>query len=588
LRKLLPFAKKYWYFCVLAPILMLIDVYCEQQMPMLMSNIMDTGIKMGDKPYIIRIGLMMIGLALVAIICGCANQYTSSMASQGFGSQLRAAMFRRIQTFSFFNIDKFSTASLVTRMTNDCNRMQNTFMMILRMMIRAPLMFIVALVRALTINARLAIILVIAMPIIFIATTQIMRVASERFRIMQRKLDGLNSAVQENLIAIRVVKAFAREEFEKEKFYKANDDMTQAGIRAVSVIIWNMPIMMLVMNFSTIAVYWFGGQLVSAGSMGTGELIAFISYMMQILFSMQMVSMILMQISQAKASMNRVIEVLETQPDIDAPEAVKALPESERPQVENGDIEFRNVSFRYATSTTGDNVLENISFSAKSGQVIALIGATGSAKSTLVSLIPRFYDVTEGEVLVGDHNVKDYDPEDLRRAIGMVLQKNVLFTGTIRDNILWGKPDATDEEIEEACASAQELEFIQSFPEGFDTILGQGGVNVSGGQKQRICIARAMIKKPKILILDDSTSAVDSATEEKIREAFRNELKDTTVIIIAQRLSSIQYADEIVILDDGKIADIGNHESLLANSSIYQEIYQSQLQSNVRGEEQLI
>ncbi len=588
MRKLLPFAKKYWYFCVLAPILMLVDVFCEQQMPMLMSSIMDTGIKMGDKPYIVRIGLMMIVLALVAIICGCANQYSSSMASQGFGSQLRAAMFRKIQTFSFFNIDKFSTASLVTRMTNDCNRMQNTFMMILRMMIRAPLMFIVAFIRALTINAKLSLIFVVAMPIILVAATQIMRVASNRFRIMQRKLDGLNSAVQENLIAIRVVKAFAREEFEREKFYHANDEMTQAGIRAVSVIIWNMPIMMLVMNFSTIAVYWFGGQLVSAGSMGTGELIAFVSYMMQILFSMQMVSMILMQVSQAKASMNRVIEVLDTDPDIDAPEEVKAVPAAERPQVENGSIEFRNVSFRYATSTTGDNVLENVSFSCKSGQVIALIGATGSAKSTLVSLIPRFYDVTEGEILVGGKNVKEYDPEDLRLAIGMVLQKNVLFTGTIRDNILWGKPDATDEEIEEACASAQALEFIKSFPDGFDTILGQGGVNVSGGQKQRICIARAMIKKPKILILDDSTSAVDSATEEKIREAFRNELQDTTVIIIAQRLSSIQHADEIIILDDGKIADIGNHVSLLANSSIYQEIYQSQLQSNTRGEEQLI
>jgi len=588
LKKLLPFAKKYWVFCVLAPILMLVDVYCELLMPTLMSNIMDIGIKTGDKAYIIRAGIQMVVLALVAIACGCGNQYCSSMASQGFGSQLRAAMFRRIQTFSFFNIDKFSTASLVTRMTNDCNRMQNTFMMILRMMIRAPFMFVLALVRALTINAKLALILLVAMPIIVIGVTQIMKAASARFRIMQKKLDGLNSAVQENLIAIRVVKAFAREEFEKEKFYKANDEMTDAGIRAVSVIIWNMPIMALVMNFSTIAVYWFGGQMVGVGSMETGELIAFISYMGQILMSMHMVSMILMQVSQARASMLRTIEVLDTEPDIAAPEALRGLSEEQRPQVEDGSIEFRNVSFRYATSTTGDDVLEDISFSCRSGSIVALIGATGSAKSTLVNLIPRFYDVTKGEILVGGRNVREYDPNDLRRAIGMVLQKNVLFTGTIRDNLLWGKPDATDEEIQQACDSAQVTEFVRGFPDGLDTILGQGGVNVSGGQKQRICIARAMIKKPKILILDDSTSAVDSATEEKIREAFRNELKDTTVIIIAQRLSSIQHADQIIILDDGKIADIGNHESLMKDSTIYQEIYQSQLQSNVRGEEQLI
>ena len=461
-------------------------------------------------------------------------------------------------------------------MTNDVNAMTMMLAMGLRMLVRAPVMLIAALAVNLYLNARLAVILLVIIPLMVLAIAVLMKICTKLFELMQKKIDGLNNVLQENLVAIRVVKAFVREDYEREKFNRSSDELMNAGLTVGMRIIAIMPIMMLCMNGATLAVLYFGGKMVMGATFELGDLNAFLSYIMQILMSVMMVAMSLLQLSRAQACARRINEVLETVPSVQNKEEPAYLPSP------HGQVEFRNVSFKYAAGGTGDDVLSHISFSVEPGQFVAIVGGTGTGKSSLVNLIPRFYDVTGGSVLVDGVDVRDYPLEELRRRIGMVLQTNILFTGTIRENLLWGKSDASEDEIIQAAKDAQAYDFIMGLPDGFNTQLTQGGTNVSGGQKQRLCIARAMLRKPAVLILDDSTSAVDSATEAAIRESFHRNLKDTTVIIIAQRISSVQYADEILILDDDHIAGRGTHEELLSNNKIYQEIYQSQ-QEGVGG-----
>ena len=586
IRKLAVYIGKYKKYVFLSPFLVLLDVLAELSMPILMSRIVDNGIPNGDLGYIAKIGVIMVLLAVTAIITGIAFMRTASIAGQGFGANLRQALFEKIQTFSFKNIDHFSTASLVTRLTNDVNNLQLTFLMILRLLLRSPMMLVIAFVFAYSINAQLSIILAIAIPLLAFFVFLIMRKAIHLFSVVQEKIDQINRTLQENLIGIRVVKSLVRMDYEEEKFKKSNDELTDAAVKASSLAILNMPIMMLIMNSATLAIIWFGGNLVFSGGLGAGELISFISYIIQILMSVMMLSMVIVMSARAIASGERVLEVLETEVDItNKPEysitrGDPAISEASRiqesPKVKSGKIEFRDVSFKYNVTGSGDDVLQNIRFTIKPGEVVGLVGGTGTGKSTLVNLIPRLYEATEGSVWVDDINVRDYKLEDLRAGIGVVLQKNVLFSGTIRENVLWGNGNATQEEVEAACKDAQAHDFIMTFPEGYDTDLGQGGVNVSGGQRQRLCIARAMLRKPKILILDDSTSAVDSSTEAKIRESFFNNLADTTVLIIAQRISSVRNADQIIVLDDGKIVGMGTHDELLATNKVYQEINTSQ------------
>lgn len=566
---------------IMIPIFVILDVICELSMPLLMAKVIDIGIPGKDIHYISRIGLFMVILALAAIGFGILNMRYTTNASMGFGANLRNALFEKIQGFSFNNIDHFSTSSLITRLTNDVNNLQMTFMMVLRILLRAPMMLIIAFILAYNINAELSIVLAVAIPLLSVSVLMIMKTAVSRFSIVQEKIDGLNNTLQENLIGIRVVKSYVRSDFEIKKFKNSNDGLTNAAIRAASIAILNMPVMMLVMNGATLAIIWLGGQMVSVGTLGTGELISFISYVMQILMSVMMVSMVILMSTRAQASGKRIVEVLDTKIDIVSPAPLPTMesqPRSINSMSANkpGKVEFRNVSFKYNLNDSGENILSEINFTALPGQIIGIVGGTGTGKSTLVHLIPRLYDVTEGAILVDDMDVRDYSLEALREKIGVVLQKNTLFSGTIRDNLLWGKPNATQGEIEAACQAAQAHEFIMSLPNGYETLLGQGGVNVSGGQKQRLCIARAMLKKPDILILDDSTSAVDSSTEAKIRSSFYLNLADTTVFIIAQRMSSVRDADQIIVLDDGKIAGIGTHQELITSNQIYQEINSSQ------------
>jgi len=557
---------------VKSPILIILEVICELLLPLVMAKIVDVAIPAGDAAYIFKLGAVMLLLAGAAMACGVLSAKYATFASQGFGGNLRQCLFDKVQEFSFADIDRFSSASLITRMTNDVNAMTMMLAMGLRMLVRAPVMLLVALAICLKLNARLAIILLVVIPVMVVVIAVLMKVCTKLFEVMQKKIDGLNNTLQENLVAIRVVKAFVREDHERKKFQTANDDLTQASLNVGMKIIAIMPIMMLAMNGATVAVLYFGGRMVMGAQFDLGSLQAFISYIIQILMSVMMVAMSLLQLSRAQACARRINEVLDTEPSIENKD------EADQPALPapKGKVEFRDVSFKYAASGTGDDVLSHISFTANPGQFVAIVGGTGTGKSSLVNLIPRFYDVTGGAVLVDGVDVRDYPLEELRSRIGMVLQTNVLFTGTIRENLLWGKPDATEEELVQAAKDAQAYDFIMSFPEGFDTVLDQGGVNVSGGQKQRLCIARAMLRKPAILILDDSTSAVDSATEAAIRASFAQNLKDTTVIIIAQRISSVQYADQILILDDDHIAGQGTHAELLASNAIYQEIYQSQ------------
>lgn len=578
IKKLSNYIGAYKRDVLLAPIFILLDVLCELSMPLLMSTIIDKGIPAKDIGYIAEIGLLMVLLACAAIGFGITLMKFTTRGSMGFGANLRDALFAKLQEFSFTNIDRFNTASLVTRLTNDVNNLQVTFMMVLRILLRAPMMLIIAFILAYSINARLSIILAVAAPLLVISVWLVIKTAFKLFGIVQQKVDALNGTVEENLIGIRVVKSFVREDFEKAKFKKANDELTSSAIRAVNIAIMNMPVMMLVMNGATLAIIWFGGQMVNAGAMGTGELISFLSYVVQILFSVMMISMVFLMSARAKASGERIVEVLETRVDIaNKPELTGASPNSiAGPQVTRGKVEFRDMSFKYNVTGTGENVLSHINFTVQPGEIIGLVGGTGTGKSTLVSLIPRLYDATEGAVLVDDVDVRDYQIESLRAGIGVVLQKNTLFSGTIRENLRWGNEHASDEEIIAACQDAQAHDFIMSFPKGYDTELGQGGVNVSGGQKQRLCIARAMLKKPRILILDDSTSAVDSSTEAKIRESFYKGNAGVTVFIIAQRISSIYDADRIIVLDDGKVVGFGSHQELEQTNTVYQEINASQ------------
>jgi ATP-binding cassette subfamily B multidrug efflux pump len=574
IKKFAVFIGQYKKQLMLVPILVLIDVLAELSMPILMARIVDVGIPTNDIRYIASVGALMVFLSMVAIGMGTLFMKYSSVVALGFGANLRDALFEKVQTFSFKNIDHFSTASLVTRLTNDAVNLQNTFMMIVRLLLRAPLMLVIAFIFAYNINAKLSLVLAIAIPALGLAIVMIVGKAINLFTIMQAKIDGLNLTLQENLIGIRVVKSFVRTDFEKKKFKVSNDGLTDATVNASILAITIMPIMMLIMNLSTLAIIWFGGKMVFAGTLGAGELISFISYIMQILFSVMMISMVIVMGARAIASGQRILEVLET--EVDIVDYSATIGSDDLPQVKTGKVEFKNVSFKYNLEGSGEHVISNISFVANPGEIIGIVGGTGTGKTTLVNLIPRLYDVVEGNVMVDGHDVREYTLEDLRAGIGVVLQNSTLFSGTIRENLLWGNSEATQAEIEEASKDAQADEFIKSFPGGYDTYLGQGGVNVSGGQKQRLCIARAMVKKPRILILDDSTSAVDSATEARIRESFYKHLSNTTVFIIAQRISSVSGADKIIVIDDGKIVDFGPHQELIKSSQVYQEIFASQ------------
>jgi len=555
-----------------SPIFIVLEVICELLLPLAMAEIVNEAIPSGDISRIFLLGGVMLLLSVLAMVFGVLSAKYATFASQGFGANLRQCLFDKIQSFSFADIDRFSSASLITRTTNDVNAMTMMLNMGLRMLWRAPVMLIVALVITIKLNAKLSLVLLTVIPVLALGIGVIMKICSRLFQVMQQKIDGLNNTLQENLVAIRVVKAFVRQDHEKSKFKTANDQLTQAGMNVGLRVITMMPLMTVAMNAATVGVLYLGGKMVMKAQFDLGDLQAILTYVSQILMSVMMVAMTLLQLSRAQACARRINEVLDTEPSVENSDrsAARTLP------APRGEVEFRDVSFKYVASGTGDDVLEHISFTVRPGQFVAIVGGTGTGKSSLVNLIPRFYDVTGGAVLVDGMDVRDYPLEQLRSRIGMVLQSNILFSGTIRENLLWGDPDATEEQMIQAAKDAQAYDFIMSFPDGFDTLLEQGGVNVSGGQKQRLCIARAMLRHPAILILDDSTSAVDSATEAAIRASFAKNLKGTTVIIIAQRISSVQYADEILVLDDGKIAGQGTHEELLANNTIYQEIYQSQ------------
>ncbi|MGN0529058.1 MAG: ABC transporter ATP-binding protein [Eubacterium sp.] len=575
IKKLAKYLKGLWHLCIISAAGMITEAICELAMPSIANKIYNEvdGASAGDadvRNYVIRVGLLMFALAVIGLCGGLATMKSSSIVSQRFSYRLRRDVYQKISDFSFKNIDSFSTSSLTTRMTNDITMLQNTVMMSLRMLVRAPALLIVSAFFAFSINARLSLILLIMLPIMLVIIVLVLKFGFPMFQKMQKKIDNVNRVVQENLIGIRVVKAFVREDKEEKKFHTASDELAKQGSKAAGLIVTLMPIMMLMMNIVIVYIYYKGAGDAAAGLMDVGEISVLSSYIVQVLMNIMMVSMFLLQLTRAKACGDRVVEVLDTEIDIQNPEN-PYIPEN--PQ---GKIEFKNVDFSYNTNKKDDKILDNINFTAEPGSIVGIIGSTGCGKSSLVNLIPRLYDVTAGEVLVDGVNVKDYDLKALRDLTGVVLQKNILFTGTIKENIRWGKSDATDEEIIAACKAAQAHDFIMRQPDGYDTVLAQGGLNLSGGQKQRLCIARAMIKNPKILILDDSTSAVDTATEAKIRDSFYSEFKNTTVIIIAQRISSVQNADEIIVLDDGRIDGVGTHDELIESNVIYQEIYKTQ------------
>lgn len=569
IKHLKPYLAKYRLPSLLAPLTVIVEVLLEIQIPFLMAKIVDQGITTRDLSYVFQIGAIMVLVALCSLLFGVLSGRFAAKGAMGFGSEIRKAVFDKIQEFSFANIDRFSTPSLVTRLTTDITNTQMAYMMVIRVLVRAPVMLVSATIMAAAINGDLVRVFLIVIPILAIALATMSTLAFPRFNAMLKKYDGLNAQVQENLIAIRVVKAFVRARYEKKKFAEANDSLMRASLAAEKIIILGMPIMMLTMYATIIAILWFGGNMIIGGTLLTGELISFISYVTQILMSLMMIAQVFIMIVLSRSSVARIVEVLE--------EPISITDETASPSLtaEDGSIEYRNVSFKYQEDAA-ESILTGINFSIASGETVGIIGGTGSAKTTLVQLIPRLYDVTDGQVLVGGHDVRDYTLDHLRSVVAMVLQKNVLFSGTIRDNLKWGDENATDEEVIAAAKAACAHDFIMSFPEGYDTYLGQGGVNVSGGQKQRLCIARALLKKPKIIILDDSTSAVDTATDAVIREGFRQNLKDTTAIIIAQRISSVSDADKIIVLDEGRIDAIDIHENLLENNAIYREVFHSQ------------
>lgn len=575
-KKLASYMKGLWHLAIISALGMIIEAVCELSLPSIANyiyNIVSTASSPeAVKGDVIKLGITMLALAIIGLIGGVTTMKTSAVCSQNFAYRLRNDVYKKISTFSFKNIDEFSTASLTTRLTNDITMLQNVVMMSLRILVRGPALLIVAAILAVSINAKMSMVLLVVLPVLIVIVVFILKFGFPMFQKMQKKIDNVNRVVQENLIGIRVVKAFVREDHEKNKFKVASDDLAKQGSKASGLVVTIMPIMMLILNAVVVFVYYKGGIDASNGVMDVGQISVFASYILQVLMNLMMISMMLLQLARGKACGDRVVEVLNTEVDIKNPKNAY-IPDM---KTAKGKVEFKNVNFKYNTSDAGDNIIQNINFTAEPGQVIGVVGGTGCGKSSLVNLIPRLYDATEGEVLIDGINVKNYDLVSLRDMIGVVLQKNVLFSGTIKENIRWGKKDATDEEIEQACKSAQAHDFVLAQPKGYDTYLAQGGLNLSGGQKQRLCIARAIIKQPKILILDDSTSAVDTATEAKIRDSFYNELKDTTVFIIAQRVSSVKDADKILVIDDGEIKGMGTHDELLANNEIYQEIYATQ------------
>lgn len=574
-KKLAKYMKGLGFLSLVSALGMIIEAVCELSLPSIAADIYarvgDSSQSAADaKAYVLKMGITMLVFAVIGLCGGLATMKSSAVVSQKFAYRLRNDVYKKISRFSFGNIDKFSTASLTTRMTNDITMLQNVVMMALRILVRGPALLIVAAVMAVRINPKMSAMLLVLLPIIIVIVALIMKFGFPMFRKMQKKVDNVNRVVQENLIGMRVVKAFVREDHEKDKFKDVSDDLARQGAQASGLIVTVMPIMMLLFNAVIVFTYYKGGLDANSKVMEVGQISVFASYVTQILMNLVMISMMLLQLARGKACGERVVEVLDTEIDIVNPEN-PYIPEN--PQ---GKVEFKNVDFKYDNTSNGDNILENISFTAEPGQIIGIVGGTGCGKSSLVNLIPRLYDVSSGEVLIDGVNVKDYDLTALREMIGVVLQKNVLFSGTIEENIRWGKKDATHEEIVKACKAAQADSFINEQPDGYNTDLAQGGLNLSGGQKQRLCIARAMIKSPKILILDDSTSAVDTATEAKIRESFYTDLKGTTVFIIAQRISSVKDADKILVVDDGEIKGVGNHNELIKTNEIYQEIYNTQ------------
>lgn len=574
--------KRYWKYIrpylpafICGPLLMIVEVIGEVALPKFMANIINVGAAEHNVSYIVGMGITMIITALLMMIGGIGGAYFGAKASISFAADLRRDVFDKVQQFSFANLDQFSTGSLVTRLTNDITQVQNLINMALRMMLRAPGMLIGALIMALVMNVQLSLVVLVVIPILITLITIVIKIAFPKFDIMQKKLDALNSTVQEMLTNVRVIKSFVRGSYEEKRFAGANEELKESSLDAFKVVILNMPIMMLMMNITTLGVVWFGGKQILAGSMPVGDLTAFTSYIVQILMSLMMLAMVLLQSSRSLASLRRITEVLDTQ--ISLSDEGCALPQK---RVNSGSVEFKDVTFRYYKENK-EAVLSHISFRVESGQVLGIIGSTGSGKTTLVQMIPRLYDTDRGQVLVDGVDVRDYSLKNLRDGVGMVLQKNVLFSGTIMENLMWGDSAASREEILAASKAAQADPFVSSFTQGYLTELGQGGVNVSGGQKQRLCIARALLKKPRILILDDSTSAVDTATEAKIRESFGTTLKGATKIIIAQRISSVIDADQILVLDEGKIVGLGSHEQLLKDCGPYQEIYYSQMDREV-------
>ena len=569
LKNILPCLGKYKKYAILAPLTMLIEVTMEVLIPIVMAQVINVGINEGNITYCVVGGIIMVAMSLFSMFGGIMCGKLTAIAGTGFAAGLRKRLFDKIQDFSFHNIDKYSSASLVTRLTTDVTMIQNAFMMVIRSLVRSPSMLIFATIMAININGPLSLVFAVAIPILLIAFITIFSKAHPRFKEMLRRYDDINADVQENLTSIRTVKAFVREDYENEKFKKCSSAVQQTQYKAEKLVILNAPIMQLCMYGCTIAIYLFGARFMVAGQMQQGDILSYMTYVTQILMSLMMLAFASIQIVLARASLTRVNEILDEKIDIDDKDADPSL------KCKDGSIEFKDVKFSYDKNSNA-LIFDGINLSISSGEVVGVIGGTGSAKSTLVQLIPRLYDVNDGAVIVGGRDVRDYKLDNLRDAVAMVLQKNELFSGTILENIMWGNENATFEEVVKACEMAQAHDFISSFPDGYQTMLGQGGVNVSGGQKQRLCIARALLKQPKILILDDSTSAVDTDTDAKIRKAFSEHMPEITKIIIAQRIGSVMDADKIVVLDDGKIVAVGNHNELINSCDIYREVYSSQ------------
>ena len=569
LRKLVPYTRGYRLYVLLGVLCSAGEAVLELELPQAMSEIVDVGIANGDRSYILLTGLKMFLMAIAALLCGVGAAALAAKASMGFGANLRQAEYEQVQRFSFANIEHFSTASLITRLTNDISSVQMTLFMGMRMCVRAPVMLVTALVKAMEISLDLSQVFLVAVPLLIIAVVIVIRYVGPFFTALQSATDDLNLVVQENLNAVRVVKSFVREDEETEKFRQRNDKLRDTAQRAFGFVVMFMPIMIMIMGGTIVSLMWLGGHDVAEGTLLSGDLMAFFTYASEILMSLMMVSMVLMILTRAIACGKRIVEVLDEQPQITDAQADPAL------TVDNGDIRFEHVYFKYHPTAEGWN-LTDVDLHIESGMTVGILGGTGSAKSTLVSMIPRLYEVNEGAVYVGGRNVKDYTMEALRSGCAMVLQKNTLFSGTIRENLRWGRADATDAEIEEACRMACADEFIQRMPDGYDTYIEQGGTNVSGGQKQRLCIARAILRRPKVLILDDSTSAVDTATDAKIRGALKTALPGTTKLIIAQRITSVMDADMILVLDDGHVVGQGTHAQLMESCGIYREVYESQ------------